>query len=82
MPDDARMTLNTKMLRAVIAGVAGLVAATVVIAGGGPPGVAAGQCQRSVAIDPQISVSEAGRTLTLVVNTGGCAAASRSSGSR
>ncbi|WP_162907566.1 Calx-beta domain-containing protein [Allorhizocola rhizosphaerae] len=69
------MTLNIKMLRAVVAGVAGLAAAMAVAVGGGPPGVAAGTCQRSVAIDPQVTVSEAGRGLTFVVYTGGCAAA-------
>ncbi len=73
---NARMTMNMTMLRAVVAGVAGLaLAASTVIGGGGPASAAAEfSCQRSVAIDPQVTVSEAGRSLTFVVYTGGCAA--------
>ncbi len=68
--------MNMKLLRTVVAGVASLAAATV-IGSGGSPGVAAAAitCQRSVAIDPQVTVSEGGRSLTFVVHTGGCAAA-------
>jgi len=73
---NARMTMNMTMLRTVVASMAGLaVAAATVIGSGGPAGAAAAfSCQRSVAIDPQVTVSEAGRSLTFVVHTGGCAA--------
>lgn len=74
MPHDARMTMKRKMLRGLIAGVVGLTAALTAVSGGGLPGSAA-TCQRSIAIDPQVTVSEASRTLTFVVHTNACAAA-------
>jgi len=73
MPDDARMTMNMKMLRVVVAGVASIAAAAGMAISGGRPGTAV-TCQRTVAIDPQVTVSEAGRSLTFVVYTGGCTA--------
>jgi len=74
MPDDARMTTKMKMLRALIAGVATVSAAVAAMGGGGQPGIAA-ECQRSIAIDPQATVSEVNRTLTFVVHTNSCAQA-------
>lgn len=74
MPDDARMTMNMKKLRVLVAGLVGASAALAVAGGGGQPGSAA-SCQRSVAIDPQATVSESARTLTFVVYTNSCAAA-------
>ena len=68
------MTMNSKMLRVFVASVAGLAAAVAAMGIGGLPGAAA-SCQRSVAIDPQVTVSEAAGTLTFVVHTGSCAAA-------
>jgi len=68
------MTMKSKMLRVLIAGIAGLGAALTVVAGGGLPGAAV-SCQRSVAIDPQVTVSEGSRALSFVVHTGSCAAA-------
>jgi hypothetical protein len=47
--------------------------ATAVMSGGAQPG-GADPCQRSVAIDPQVTAAEANRTLSFVVQTGSCAA--------
>jgi hypothetical protein len=74
MTDDARMTMNSKMLRVFVASLAGLAAAVTAMGVEGVPGTAA-PCQRSVAIDPQVTVSEATPTLTFVVYSGSCAAA-------
>jgi hypothetical protein len=73
MPHDARMTMKRKMLRGLIAGLVGLGAGLAAMGGGGLPGSAA-SCQRSIAIDPQVTVSEASRTLTFVVHTNACIA--------
>lgn len=74
MPHDARMTMKRKMLRGFIAGVVGLTAALAAVGGGGLPGSAT-TCVRTIAIDPQVTASEASRTLTFVVHTNACAAA-------
>jgi hypothetical protein len=74
MTDDARMTMKSKMLRAFVASVAGLIAAAVTVSAGGQSG-AATACQRSVGLDPQATVSETASTLTFTVHTGACAAA-------
>jgi Calx-beta domain len=74
MPHDARMTMTQKLLRGLTAGVVGLAAATAVVGGGGQPGSTAA-CQRSIAIDPQVTVSEENKTLTFVVHTNSCASA-------
>jgi hypothetical protein len=74
MPHDARMTMKSKMLRVLIAAVAGLAAATAVVSGGGQPGSAT-LCQRSIAIDPQVTVSERSGSLSFVVRSNSCAAA-------
>lgn len=68
------MTLKQKMLRGLIAGAVGLAAAVAAVGGGGLPGSAA-TCQRSIAIDPQVTASEMSRSLTFVVHTNSCAAA-------
>ncbi|GIH06902.1 hypothetical protein Rhe02_49690 [Rhizocola hellebori] len=62
------------MLRLFVASLAGLSAAVAALGTGDLPGAAA-SCQRSVAIDPQVTVSEAAGNLTFVVNTGSCPAA-------
>ncbi|HZM81973.1 MAG TPA: Calx-beta domain-containing protein [Candidatus Limnocylindrales bacterium] len=67
------MTMKQKMLRWLIAGLVGFTAATTAVGGGGLPGSAA-SCLRSIAIDPQVTVSEASRSLTFVVYTNSCAA--------
>lgn len=77
MTDDAHMTMktmNAKLLRALVASMAGLGVAVAIATTGSLPGVAV-SCQRSVAIDPQVTVSEATNTLSFVVHTGSCAAA-------
>jgi hypothetical protein len=68
------MTMKSKMLRVFAAVLAGLGAAAAAIGAGGQPGAAV-PCQRSVAIDPQVTASEAAGTLTFVVYTGSCPAA-------
>lgn len=68
------MTLKQKMLRGLIAGAVGLAAAVAAVGGGGLPGSAA-TCQRTIAIDPQVTASETSRNLTFVVHTNSCAAA-------
>lgn len=74
VPDDAAMTMKSRMLPALGAGVAALAAVIAAAAVGYQPGAAA-TCQRSVAIDPQVTVSEAAGTLTFTVYTASCAAA-------
>lgn len=63
------------MLRAFIASLVGAVTAVAAMgAGGGQPG-SAFPCQRAVAIDPQMTVSEGGGTLIFTVRTNSCAQA-------
>ncbi|GHJ49310.1 hypothetical protein Cs7R123_66520 [Catellatospora sp. TT07R-123] len=62
------------MLPALVAGAVALAAVITATTVGGQPGAAAA-CQRSVAIDPQVTVSEATATLTFTVYTASCAAA-------
>lgn len=73
MPDDARMTLKSKMLRGLVASVAGASAA-LAASGGGLPG-SASSCQRAIAIDPQVTVSELNRVANIEVHTNACAQA-------
>jgi hypothetical protein len=74
VPDDAAMTMKSKILPALAATVTALAAAVATAAVGAHPGAAA-DCRRSVAIDPQVTVAEAGGTLTFTVYTDSCAAA-------
>jgi len=67
------MTLKQKLLRGLTAGLVGLAAALATVGGGGQPGSAT-SCRRSIAIDPQVTASEASRILTFVVHTNSCAA--------
>ncbi|BCJ76932.1 hypothetical protein CS0771_64760 [Catellatospora sp. IY07-71] len=62
------------MLPALGAAVTALAAVIAAAAVGDHPGAAA-DCRRSVAIDPQVTVSEAAGTLTFTVYTASCAAA-------
>jgi len=66
--------MKQKMLRGFLAGLVGLATATAAVNGGGQPGSAA-SCLRSVAIDPQVTVSESIRALTFEVHTNSCAQA-------
>lgn len=74
VPDDAAMTMKSRMLPALGAAATALAAVIAAAAVGAHPGAAA-TCQRSVAIDPQVTVSEAAGTLTFTVYTASCAAA-------
>ncbi|HEX6684083.1 MAG TPA: Calx-beta domain-containing protein [Candidatus Limnocylindrales bacterium] len=64
-----------RMLRALVAAAVGALTAVAVMGGGGGLPGSAVTCQRSVAIDPQVTVAEASGTLTFVVRTNGCAQA-------
>ena len=68
------MTMKSRMLSALGAAVTALAAVIAATAVADLPGAAA-DCQRSVAIDPQVTVSEAAGTLTFTVYTASCAAA-------
>ncbi|WP_155368068.1 Calx-beta domain-containing protein [Catellatospora vulcania] len=68
------MTMKSKILPALGAGVVALATVIAGAAVGDLPGAAA-TCHRSVAIDPQVTVSEGAGTLTFTVYTASCAAA-------
>ncbi|MDI1463270.1 Calx-beta domain-containing protein [Catellatospora sp. KI3] len=68
------MTMKSRMLPALVAGAVALATVIAATAVGDQPRAAA-DCQRSVAIDPQVTVSEAAATLTFTVYTASCAAA-------
>ncbi|MEV4416834.1 Calx-beta domain-containing protein [Catellatospora sp. NPDC049609] len=68
------MTMKSRMLPALAAAVTAMAAVTAAAAVADQPGAAA-DCQRSVAIDPQVTVAESAGTLTFTVYTASCAAA-------
>ncbi|WP_166378749.1 Calx-beta domain-containing protein [Catellatospora methionotrophica] len=68
------MTMKSRMLPTLGAALTALAAVIAAAAVAVQPGAAA-DCERSVAIDPQVTVSEAGQVLTFTVYTASCAAA-------